>query len=1825
MALQYVSSDEKDFSGGIDARSSENQIAPSFVKELLNADVVEKRVRKRPGYQGFAGNVPVRVTKLDYKSVGNQICFTLDSAISLSSTVVDLGLVGTSPLVVYGRTSSSATGTGPFNKNSDTCKWYSQFTVLTKKTFLESDAPITILSDEHGIATTSIFTQAVQLQPNVNNRSYETTIPNEIKVNQSSYNITIDYTNSTGADIPVYVYYKDRSALAGESYVTTLNHTGSGLENWTINATGVGAHNLKNFNIISQLQVLDGTEWKTVKPESFSINLNGSVTIQINSYNPQTYHLILSACEIENQGTGNVAGQDTHSLSLLDLTSPWIFYGIYLEENDVKKLVYPNSISYDDSTKSATIQFTNGESESKKFSVFYQYGYLRSNQLCVQDAGVTLSGVDNRPQITLWGLDHNSIYGETPAGRAGWVTHIDSYTSAGEQRMLCGLGGNLFANYSASEKGGSYNYAQLYPRLQARTSGARVLAPLFWDSGELPKRTRGYITSSSSGTHWAKVSAVKYDTDSPHAGYTKYTLSLPDMAIVNSSGVPTAVGNVISVASNLEDHLTVQNMSYKRHNGTFRIVDVASGSNEIYVWVDNEDNSADYDDGNTNGEAGVFTDQIQTLATSPFLAGDQLYNAALDESVYQVTSSSGTTTVINGVVDIAEVSSGLITIGVRTSSVVPLRSSAPTYTASTTNLVQGDMLSYTGTLDERKIRVLSINAGPDLAVTINGNGTTATATTVSSTSYLVAGRKIVIYSAGVYSGVHTIESVTGTTSFTFASSSTETGVTGTVAGNTMEIDEELTWQDSENDADVFAVTERWLPVEAPDDQYSATPNTYVRHFDTLDYGVQPFLRSTTVVNNMYLTNYQDEVMKFDGTNIYRAGLFPWQPGLFLTQDTTLSSKIVNTSKAIIWKDGILPTDRAAGRLPIEASELKAIPVGSPVKLQGSSTTYTVTDYNTETGTHYILFDRSLEDSITATDGTITQIFTRRYYFRLDAVDANNNIIASAMTGYQDHVIELVSSAAVHIKLVGLPVWDVYDYDRLYVNIYAAKNNTAGPFFKVASVPIQWENTQGYINYVDSISDYSLVEDDGLGVLTGGEIGLAWQEPLRSKYITSIGNRLVQANLKDYPQLDIQIEAAGNITNTQYNGKIFTFKKDSAKSLISSTRMVDYASYEYVNGFTGNIKQLTHSSGTTFTCTASGSLAGKAQGNWVYLTFSDTNSFPNYHTFPSTAVGADISITGHGYTNGQQVKFSTIGTSILPSPLSPTQTYYVVEAAANNFKVSLSLGGSALSLGAATGTNSVALAGNDPTFSGWWQIYSVDTTGGVGSHTFTINYTGADPIGTSHPDRYVFAASDPLNVPVLLGTDGSMGMTNGTSVVSNTFDAGRRLAMAINSSMRMVDTSITAQSTFKAWMVARGGNDVGQAGRVIVRQPQSNSAKPSVILPSSFGTAPNKFSIFVNNIGKDPSSEIQAAVRLYPSRLTLSYEKYPEIVDSPTSILDIESQSAIDVNSADGQEITGIIPFFGETAFTAAQQEAVLVVFKTNSIYLVDVAKKAAGEPCLQKIETEGLGCTAPYSIARTKKGVIFANESGIYCLRRDQSIQYLGRYMERNWVDRVNRDLLELCQGHHYGVGRSYKLSVPLLGETACSEVYVYNHTGEDYGQNQLGAWGRYDNHPATGWANLAADAFFGATHGRVYSIRRQGTETDFRDDNMPIAFQLDTRALDFGNSGIRKVLDSILIDYRVPVESTGTAVLYAADTQQEYRDSTLFTIQKSANNTGLDDQINRDIQTIRHDTDRRRGNYFQVRVTNSSLDEGLEIAGMSFRVGGLTDKGTKQARQTRK
>jgi hypothetical protein len=495
------------------------------------------------------------------------------------------------------------------------------------------------------------------------------------------------------------------------------------------------------------------------------------------------------------------------------------------------------------------------------------------------------------------------------------------------------------------------------------------------------------------------------------------------------------------------------------------------------------------------------------------------------------------------------------------------------------------------------------------------------------------------------------------------------------------------------------------------------------------------------------------------------------------------------------------------------------------------------------------------------------------------------------------------------------------------------------------------------------------------------------------------------------------------------------------------------------------------------------------------------------------------------------------------------------------------------------------------FAGWWRVASKT------ANDFTIIYTNAGAAASADDvDQYVFATAK-TDVPVWLGDDGNWSQRDGNPS-SDTWQlqAPIRLAAAINASMRAATTTANSES-FTPWLVAHGGADQ-PLGQLVVRMPNAEAVTPEIVCPSSLAD----YRLYVNDTQRAASAQVAFETGRWPSRVVRSFRNYPEVFDNPFGADAQVADSIIDVNPADGQEITAIIPMFGESATgTGSQLSQDLLVFKTASVYLVNVESRA-----IQRLNTRGQGCTAPRSVAATQEGIVFANASGVYRMNRDHSVTTLGLTLSGLWRDHVNdAQIAEAC-ATHYAEGRRYKLAVPYDSESYANVVLVYDYDREG-GPGQLGAWTRYTNHMPVWWANDGADAYWASQAGDVFKVRRAGDATDYRDDGAAVAEQVAIlRAEDFDLPGVRKSIRYVTT--MVELDTTPITQL------------SVYSAPKLSTNYTLGGVVSFTLEDGRHQTFRtpppsRRSTHVQVKYVHQAIDEVLVLSGVQYEVAQLTSK----------
>jgi hypothetical protein len=510
--------------------------------------------------------------------------------------------------------------------------------------------------------------------------------------------------------------------------------------------------------------------------------------------------------------------------------------------------------------------------------------------------------------------------------------------------------------------------------------------------------------------------------------------------------------------------------------------------------------------------------------------------------------------------------------------------------------------------------------------------------------------------------------------------------------------------------------------------------------------------------------------------------------------------------------------------------------------------------------------------------------------------------------------------------------------------------------------------------------------------------------------------------------------------------------------------------------------------------------------------------------------------------------------------------------------------------------------------GWWKIesHTVDT-----NDTLVIKYTHGNSTtnftfgGSTNPVYLTFPDNGNNNIPVVAAPYAITATTRIiTDVVYDDTTTAFEFTSAVNRGVRdlkMAFNRVMVEES-EPWAYALSGSTEGN-GRILFESALPGKTLQVTIIEGG-GT---DLEIFINNVRRASGLPVNGQTTVFPSRLLISSPNFPEMFDNPFGSGATDSDSILDINANDGQEITGLATFFAEsTGAAAGQLESTLLVFKNKSVYAVNTTTRA-----LQKLESMGQGCTVPDSISATQSGIMFANQSGIYKVDRNLQVTYVGRWLERYWKNEVSDTTVEEAAiGFTDSVNRKYKLSVPVDSSTKNSEVAVLDYVVED--QIMDGSWTIYDNISATGWVQTNTNSYFGNHTGQVFALRQAGDATDYRDDADGISASFTYGAQSFQDTGSRAVLNRVISHFRAETDVTEVALDVATDM------SSTFVGTDSISFTGTDPKL----RTIASSVRDRHGLYFQVRYSHSIKDQNIILAGIDYKVQGIGELGITQANE---
>jgi hypothetical protein len=882
-------------------------------------------------------------------------------------------------------------------------------------------------------------------------------------------------------------------------------------------------------------------------------------------------------------------------------------------------------------------------------------------------------------------------------------------------------------------------------------------------------------------------------------------------------------------------------------------------------------------------------------------------------------------------------------------------------------------------------------------------------------------------------------------------------------------------------------------------------------------------------------------------------------------------------------------------------------------------------------------------------GVVVKAISLRYYAKLRMLDANGYLLGSAGIAAGDNVVRLGVTTEVQGVINNLPAMRDRQLARLSWEVYrTGGSDGTPPFYLVSTGAFDYTTTPtpATITFTDTVQLAQLTDATGTALgqtdfnstlRSGVDAGAGFERPPLARHAASLSSQLALANIKSPHRMTITFRRRKSAPFIPTGQKLMRFV--FANGTVAPSTLTTYSSSQlaFICGGMNSFSQVaatpvyhdaTHNqlgsqtySGPTYiygTEYLREQLAASQTG-WRIAT---SGQYPNANTAVTvTSMSGATMVAASGFSqfaNGQLIYLASTTGGASYTPVTPYYLNVVSDTQAQLYaNIGDAIAGTAAPILPNTSAPFVVVAGDLTRFP-----------------TQTINDSGAFPIVLD----YGFANSQ-SSYTLARFRDASYDTLSGhpvSTTASAEQELANRLANAINAASALVATS-TGKDPF---VFARAGSDIGYAS-VQVEALDPSAPFTFTYLPL---TTDGAIDCYVNGVrvnatvNASPVGPVAWTVtsqqQLFPSRIVLSYKNYAEIFHSPYAQSAADSDSAIDVSPDDGQEITAIRPLTTASVTGAAMQSQYLLAWKNKSAYLVDTVLKT-----VTKLITAGHGVDFRRATMEGWNGMLFTDHTGVHALTAANLYMYKGKMVERLFQENVNLSApTDIWLGHHNVYRNLDLLAAPFLSDTdgagnattqGPQNVLVYDHTREaDYftalQPPPVGAWSRWNAVPMSCASGYLYDEYYGAWDtGQVYMERRDGLATDFRDRfDDAIQFTLTFRPLDCGAMSLRKEASALVISFRSEVATSGTTVSAAVDLSDQFVNCDAFEITAPVppQTQGLSDVSGSAMKLFRFSLPNRKFTYLTVRITNSSVDEPVEISELALNVVPLTDAGITQA-----
>jgi len=1041
---------------------------------------------------------------------------------------------------------------------------------------------------------------------------------------------------------------------------------------------------------------------------------------------------------------------------------------------------------------------------------------------------------------------------------------------------------------------------------------------------------------------------------------------------------------------------------------------------------------------------------------------------------------------------------------------------------------------------------------------------------------------------------------------------------------------------------------RWNPILGSIDYPTASEYPF-QYLDNFGYAFQEVVNLEVIKDVVLVDNYANTTFKYDSNKLYRAGLPNWSPIYNVYEDTT-AKQTISVQKVYggyIEFETLVSADNESSDQIIVRSYKRQLEggvswesyigrsfgffdaaSGNKVKAVLDSVEFnefaTIKDYTELRFRDLTIADLKALGVVSGSDAAETYQFstsrslgnyigipqTYNYMARLYATDAQGNKVISKNSGYDDFQIEQTFDSALAVQL---KIPDYYlrerSNTRWEIELVRTKADAPPVYYFITSVLLNQVTSDRYMIF-DATSDGALLEgdlDSLSGFAAGGDtLATTIREPARALHTTTTDNRYIQANVQSEELLQLTFIPEYNDPTFEYdNGTLYDSR------LMGSMLCVDGQTFTSSSGDQYSIDYSI--SPTIFNRSGDGQLITST----TIVNVSSGSSWTD--TASSTGSFIRIDLSSGSFDSGIPSAI-TIHSPITDRSDQYNQDYGILQGTHAIVGYKSGSGISVYIKNPLTSSSSSSISwGSGASPRGFIHYMESSLSGRITSNSFKINAPIypfiTKPTGDSYYGQFYDRKSSlrTNSVGIVVGSQ----MTDTAEYIYHLQEILDRLGNIESVSYESTNTPSSRNPNGSS----SGFVDVGYP--VFPFYTSRDTTDKNFIEFNPKSSRERGFSFRWKN-GKQCilayrgliinqqslSSAYDFFKYVYPSRVLLSSANYPEIMNNPyiENTTDnsgvIGSLSAVDINADDGQEITGITSFLTESIFSAANLDSVVMVFKTNSVYALDVNTKK-----VSKIETFGVGCSISNSIQSTSQGITFANESGVYLIDRNFQISYVGAALEGIWQGGLDTDSLGEVSSFNNVKERQFYISVPTNNEEHLTLVYDYS-LNDPLAKTDVNGWSIYDGFIPSVWAITNSNFYYGSFQGTVMEDRDSGDVTDYRDDQSGINAVLELAPTAFGDSGTRAQLDKVIthFDYRTSI--TDCVISTAVDTSINFERAGSVNITDDGRRT----------RSLSVNPPQRHALFFQVKWEHNTIDETIRITGVDYKASQLSDKGIEEA-----